>query len=104
MPDAVGFGADWRYDRRDRPTGVASRARNEYRILDPQRERVEGVERGSGRTGSGGDRRDLWRDRWCFACHGLRAFHQDDTGVWRCGGGTPATEGVSADLDQGQQR
>ncbi len=42
---------------------------------------------------------ELWRDKWCFACHGLRRFARDPAGVWRCHCGQEARYTVARDLN-----
>lgn len=43
---------------------------------------------------------ELWRDRWCFACHGLRRFGRDEKSAWRCGCGILAVPIVARHLDE----
>lgn len=45
---------------------------------------------------------ELWRDRWCFSCHGLRRFMRNNAGVWQCRCGTLATSPVARDLDRAE--
>lgn len=45
---------------------------------------------------------DLWRDRWCFSCHGLRRFVRDEYLLWRCACGRLASTGVQKDLDSAE--
>ena len=50
---------------------------------------------------------ELWSDRWCFSCHGLRRFAQDETQAWRCGCGKVASADVTGCLEDavhGRQR